>query len=116
MKNKLKSALIIFIALILAFSMLFSNDNLITVKIKTSAQCEMCQDRIQKHLIKQNGIEKAELELDSAICSVEYDPTIISLDKIREEISSIGYDADEIQANKRAYKKLPKCCKKPEDR
>ena len=116
MKNKFKSALIILIGVILIVSMLFSGENLTTSNIKTTAQCEMCKDRIETHLNKSEGIEKATLELDSAVCVVTYNIAIIKLDEIKEEISSIGYDADEVEANKRAYKKLPKCCKKPEDR
>lgn len=116
MKNRIKNTLIIVIGLILIASMLFSGENLTTSNIKTSAQCDMCKDRIETHLNKIEGIEKATLVVDSAVCIVTYNIALIKLDEIKQEISSIGYDADEVQANKRAYKKLPKCCKKPEDR
>ena len=31
-------------------------------------------------------------------------------DKIRKAISSIGYNADDIKADKKAHDKLPLCC------
>ena len=36
-----------------------------------------------------------------------------NLQKIKKTITSIGYDADNLKANKAAYNKLNGCCKKP---
>ncbi|MFC2130131.1 heavy-metal-associated domain-containing protein [Bacteroidota bacterium] len=116
--NKIFQKITVFTALFFAVFVLFAfaNTNEKTVKIKTSAQCGMCKERIENHLSKQDGIIKAVLEVETAECTVKYDSTQITVDDIREEISSVGYDADEVKASKRTYKKLPKCCKKPEDR
>mgnify|MGYP003710462607 CR=1 FL=1 len=37
-----------------------------------------------------------------------------NLEKIKRAISLIGYDADEIIADKKAHDKLPKCCQNPD--
>jgi mercuric ion binding protein len=83
-----------------------------TVNIKTSAICESCQNRIQKALIKTKGISKASLNIDTKIVTVKYDPSIITVDKIRTAISMTGYDADDVKADANGYKSLPDCCKK----
>ncbi|MEY2637472.1 MAG: hypothetical protein RLZZ197_1951 [Bacteroidota bacterium] len=60
-----------------------------TVKIKTSAICEMCKERM-----------------------VEYDAAKIDAAGIRKAISETGYDADDVKAIAKDYAKLPNCCKK----
>jgi len=116
LKGKLRAALMILLLGVIIASMLFAQENLKTESIKTSAQCDMCKARIEKHLLKQDGLSEANLEVETAVCEVKFDSTKITLDDIRKEIASIGYDADDVKAIKRAYDKLPKCCKKPEDR
>ncbi len=84
--------------------------------IKTSAQCEMCQDRIQKNMKKVKGIENAVLNLDTKDLTITYTIGKITPDEIREALNNIGYDADNKPADPKAYKKLPKCCKKPDNK
>lgn len=84
-----------------------------TVKIKTSAICEMCKERIEKNLALTKGIEKSDLNLeDQSNITVVYNPDKIDLAKIKQVISESGYDADEVKAIKKSYEKLPYCCKK----
>ena len=83
-----------------------------TVDIKTSAQCEMCEERITKALASQKGIKSTKINLDNKVVSVTYNSNQITPEKIREAITMVGYDADEKKANTASYKKLPACCKK----
>jgi copper chaperone CopZ len=84
-----------------------------TVKIKTSAICEMCKERIEKNLALTKGVEKSDLNLeDQSNITVVYNPDKIDVDKIRQVIAKTGYDADEVKAVKKSYDKLPNCCKK----
>lgn len=85
------------------------------IKIKTSAQCEMCKERIEETLAFVKGIKSADLTLENKILTVIYKPGKITPDKIRNTVSKAGYDADEVMANPKAYMKLPACCKKPDD-
>lgn len=82
------------------------------IKIKTSAQCGMCKEAIEKAVNKLDGIEKANLNLETKEAEVKYDAEKSSPEKIRKAISLAGYDADDIAADPKAYRKLPKCCKK----
>lgn len=86
------------------------------IKIKTSAQCNMCKERIEKRLKKEKGVYEANLDLETKVVTILYDSLIIKPDKLRFVISSLGYQADDIKADPIAYEKLPKCCKLPVDR
>jgi mercuric ion binding protein len=79
--------------------------------IKTSAVCNMCKTKIEHHLKSINGIEKAVVSLGNQQVKLKYDPQQITLDKVKQAISQLGYDADNIKANPEAYQKLPSCCK-----
>ena len=82
------------------------------VEIKTSAQCEMCKDKIEKELNLTAGIKNAVLDVNTKIVRVEFKERKIKLEEIRNIISNLGYDADDVPANAEKYKQLPKCCKK----
>ena len=84
------------------------------VKIKTSAQCESCQNRIESKLNFTKGVKSAKLDIKTQIVTIVYNPEKTSPEKLREVISKTGYDADEVPADQKAYGKLPKCCKKPQ--
>ncbi len=84
-----------------------------TVKIKTSAICEMCKERIEKNLALTKGISSSDLNLeDESNITVVYNPDKIDVAKIKQVISETGYDADEVKSVKKSYDKLPNCCKK----
>jgi len=100
----------LFFLIVLGIS--FAQTSNVTVsEIKTSAVCEMCKERIEKNLKKVKGIISADLNVDTKILKVEFDSSKISLDEIKQRVSKIGYDADEVKRDPKAYKKLPKCCR-----
>lgn len=81
------------------------------VKIKTSAECDMCKTRLETAVRKMKGVKKAELDLSTKILTVEYSTKKNSPEKIRKAISDLGYDADDVKANNRAAK-LEHCAPK----
>ena len=87
-----------------------------TVRIKSSNQCGMCTVTISDALYKVKGIENVVVEEETQVIEVQYISEQVSPDAIRKAITKAGYDADDLPANKAAYKKLHGCCKKPEDR
>ena len=82
------------------------------VEIQTSAQCSMCKDRLEKDLAFEKGVKSVSLDLETKIISIEYQTDKTDPDKLKEAISKIGYDADDVTADIKAYDKLPDCCKK----
>lgn len=81
-----------------------------TVKIKTSAECEMCKTKLETELGRSKGVKSANLDLSTRVVTVVYNKSKTDPGKLRTIISNIGYDADDIKANNRAQKKLPDCC------
>lgn len=85
------------------------------IKIKTSAQCGMCKNRIEAAMAYEKGVVKSELDLETKELKVVYKTAKTSPDKIRKVLNDLGYDADDTLADETAYSNLPPCCKKPED-
>lgn len=82
------------------------------IRIKTSAQCEMCKTRLEKALAYEKGVKKATLDLTTMEMIVTYKPLKTNPGKLRTAITQTGYDADSVPAVKDAYNHLPDCCKK----
>lgn len=83
-----------------------------TITIKTSAQCGMCKDRIEKAMAYEKGVKNATLDVESKVLTVIYKTRKTSSDKIRKAVAKVGYDADSVPAWKKAYDNLPACCQK----
>ncbi len=83
-----------------------------TVIIKTSTECNMCKERIEKEMAYTKGIISSTLNVEKAEFTVIYKPHKTTPENIRLAISKIGYDADDVKANMKAYNSLPNCCQK----
>ena len=82
-----------------------------TVFIQTNAICGDCKERIEGVLNYERGIIYAELNLEDKKVEVKYNSKKTSVEKIRQIISKIGYQADDVAPDKEAQNKLPDCCK-----
>lgn len=82
------------------------------IKIKTSVVCSMCKEKIEQGLAFEKGIKDVSVDLETKICTVKYNSAKTTPGEIREAISKLGYDADDVAADEKAYEKLPACCKK----
>lgn len=90
----------------------FADDKEKEVKIKTSAICEMCKERIERNLAFEKGVKEATLDVETKVVTVKYNPSKTDVSKIKSNITKTGYDADEVAATTEGYNKLPSCCKK----
>src|SRR5690554_3089737 len=81
-----------------------------TVFIQTNAQCEDCKERIEGVLNFEKGIMYSSLDLETKKIEVKYNAKRTSLEKIKNTIAAIGYDADDVKAVKTAQSALPECC------
>jgi len=82
------------------------------IEIKTSAICGMCKEKIEKEISFTKGVKKVTLNKSTKILTVYYNPKKTNPQNIRLNVSKIGYDADDVKADEKAYNKLSDCCKK----
>ncbi|MCF2506957.1 cation transporter [Dyadobacter sp. CY107] len=82
------------------------------IKIKTSAICEMCKERIERNLGLSKGVKESNLDLKDKVVTVKYNPNKTTPEAIKATIINTGYDADTQVANQKAHDKLPACCRK----
>ncbi len=90
-----------------------TNTNVVEAKIKTTAVCNDCKTRLEHHMKFEKGVKSANLDLESKVLTVAYQPKKTNEAKLRTAITKAGYMADGVPANKKAYAKLPACCKDP---
>ncbi|MFC2175728.1 heavy-metal-associated domain-containing protein [Bacteroidota bacterium] len=98
----------------LSINFAFGQKNIETVKIQTSAVCEMCKETIEKQLAFTKGVTDANLDLETFAVTVSFKKNKTSVEEIRKAINAVGYDADDSPATKEAYDDLHGCCKKDE--
>ena len=82
------------------------------VDIKTSAQCGSCKSAIEKAVNNVDGVKSSNLDLETKIVTVKYDVEKTNVDALKSAIVNIGYDADDVAADAKAYENLHSCCKK----
>lgn len=68
--------------------------------------CAACSARIEKVLNRQPGIKQATVNLTNETATIEYTPSLINDQKIRDVIQNLGYEAKERmdQAEKQSHK------------
>ena len=85
----------------------------VTIQTPT-VQCEMCKEKIEKYLSREPGVSAVKVDYKKKTTTVTFISDRNNIEQIKTAIANAGYDADDITAEEEAYKKLPKCCKKPE--
>jgi periplasmic mercuric ion binding protein len=113
-KMKLYSGVLFWSFFMLAFTdSTFSQDKKAeTIKIKTSAVCGQCKERIESGMAFQKGVKDVNLDVETKIATITFNTLKTNPDLLRKAISKLGYDADSVVADSAAYVKLPACCKK----
>jgi len=81
-----------------------------------TAQCDICQGKIETALKKVAGVKNYEVDIDGKVVHVNFDKSVTNLGKIENAITAVGYDANSKKADPDAYSKLDDCCKLPQDR
>jgi len=92
---------------------LFAQSNTAEVKIRTSAVCETCKETIEHEMSFAKGVKTVTLDLETKIVKVVYNPAKTNENDIRVALTRVGYDADSLAADPKAFRKLPECCQKP---
>lgn len=83
-----------------------------TLFIHTSAQCGTCKQKIEHDMAYVKGVRKVELDLSTKNLLIVFNPDKTNPGKLRMALTKIGYDADSLAADPKAYDRLIDCCKK----
>lgn len=111
----MQKLIVIFLSIVLVAAMpTMAQNKKEEIKIKTSAQCGQCKDRIERAMAYEKGVVSSDLNLEDKVLTVVYKTGKTTPEKIRKALNELGYDADETLAVLTAYDKLPPCCKKPD--
>jgi mercuric ion binding protein len=117
--KKLTGLLALLLIFVSQAAMAQKNKTIKTLVIKTAIYCdhckvcESCGGRILKELYNERGIKNTSVDPKANTITVIYDEKKISAREIRQKISGLGFDADELKADPAAMAKLDDCCKKP---
>jgi periplasmic mercuric ion binding protein len=82
------------------------------VVVQTSVVCDMCKERIEKYLVFEKGVKEVAVDVEKKTVTVKYNAEKTSPEKIRIAIAKLGYRADNVVADEKAFNSLPACCKK----
>lgn len=75
-------------------------ENIKEVKLQTSAHTEMCKAKIEKTFAYEKGIIISELDRETQILTVKYNPNKTDVKKIIKVVTDLGHDALEISEKK----------------
>ncbi len=109
MKKRLILMIAVVITLFNAKSTYAAKDTLV---VKTSVMCATCKKVIEDGLRFEKGIKLATVDVEANTITVIYNTDKTNADSIKQAISKLGYDADNVPADSSAYEKLDACCKK----
>lgn len=116
MKNFLVLAVMVFGLTASGFGQTAPKKGVQTVTISTpTVQCGMCKKRIESYMLREEGVQKVDVNYKSKKTKVTYVAERTNIENIKTAIANVGYDAENVTANEDSYDRLPKCCKKPED-
>lgn len=104
--------LLLLLLLMPAFAAQAQSKKTETLEIRTSAVCDMCIVTIEGELIYEKGVKKVKLDLATNVISVEYDPRKTTPDALRTAVTKLGYHADDVPGDPKAFAALPDCCQK----
>lgn len=74
-------------------------------------ECESCGGRIEKGLAFEKGVKKVVIDEKEMTIIITYNPSKTNTDNLKKAISKLGYDADDVKADPKAYANLDDCCK-----
>ena len=72
----------------------------------------MCKATLEKGMAYEKGVQKAHLDVATQMLTLQYRADKTNVEQLRAAVTKIGYDADEIPADAKAYNRLDDCCKK----
>jgi periplasmic mercuric ion binding protein len=80
--------------------------------IKTpTVLCDICKDKVEFFISHTEGVSSVKVNIKQKTTTVTWLNDRTTLENIKVTIANLGYDADDIEAEETAFKRLPKACK-----
>lgn len=73
--------------------------------------CEKCQEKVEFFISHRPGVTSVSVNIRKHTTTVTWLNDRTTLENIKTDIANLGYDADDIEAEEYAFKRLPKVCK-----
>ena len=73
--------------------------------------CEKCQEKVEFFISHTEGVTSCKVNYRKKTTTVTWLNDRTTLENIKTAIANLGYDADDIEAEEYAFKRLPKECK-----
>lgn len=73
--------------------------------------CQTCRRTIIRGLSTQKGVRFVEVDVPKQNILIVYRPDKTDPTRLRHAITRLGYDADTLPRDMKAYQKLPDCCR-----
>lgn len=108
MKSFIQYSILTFFALI-TFVGISSAQSDQTVSFKVYGVCDDCKNRIELAAMDSKGVKKAEWDKPSNTL-VLVGSSKMSKEKVAAAIAKAGYKSDIMEADPKAYARLPACC------
>lgn len=83
-----------------------------SLAIQSSTVCDMCVETIKNNLIYEKGVKKVEVDLTTSAVHIDYDANKNTPEALRAALIKLGYAADGVPGDAKAFAKLPACCQK----
>lgn len=112
MKNNKIKTVFVLLSIFFATNIFAQSSTIQSVDIQTSAVCGQCKKTIESALENTEGVKLAMLNSKTKVVTVRYYSDKVTEEAIKKALTMIGYDADNIPADKNAYENLHECCKK----
>lgn len=86
-----------------------------TVTIQTNGTCAQCKKIMMENIPQWPGVKECAYDMQTAKVTITFDTKSTNVDKLRDGICHLGYNADNMKADPEARAKLPKCCTAPKN-
>lgn len=110
----MKAIVISFLPLFAFTSLGFAQQQKVSGKaiIKTpTVQCDKCKDQVEFFISHEEGISSVKVDIKRKTTTVTWLNDRTTLENIKVAIANLGFDADDIEAEESAFKRLPKECR-----
>jgi len=83
------------------------------ISLPNLQNCDKCKDQIEFFIGKTDGVLSIKVDLKRKTATIAWLTDRTNKEYLKTAIANLGFDADDIEADEFAYKRLPPCCKKP---